>query len=402
MSMELVTGYAGQGHISSDDAGRFNAGVVGTGKYVLNTGTRFSAYVLNNQEVEISSGDAVDQGRHIIIHQGTTETVPLITPLYSGGYYWSVVYFRYEKDSSTGVESVRLDSVTGDVTRLEEEAVIPTLVEGNIFDGALRDEMPLYYILFHNGVMQRIETAFTVVQSLTDIMPNGNIILPETNKGIYGVDQASNEYPLIKDNGVNLWIGAEASNQSQHVGGTNISAGYNPSTNKGYSTANIYVANDANTGATPYGIWHAGNMTRFYSDATTNTTITRNSTVACGLIGGNSKTITLLLPYPVVGGNPTLTDLTINLAIPGNAYVRSGSSGGTYTNVSGVNISMVANGSYVRSNEIDEVTIQVQRNIGFRVSLNMKYALSTTSGSATTLPNKTSFTAWVTYTITLS
>ena len=42
MAIELITGYAGEGHVSSADAGRFNAGVCGTGKYVLGTGTKFA------------------------------------------------------------------------------------------------------------------------------------------------------------------------------------------------------------------------------------------------------------------------------------------------------------------------------------------------------------------------
>ena len=53
--IRLITGYAGVGHVTSADAGRFNAGVCGREAYVMQTGDMF-AYTLksNNEDRELS------------------------------------------------------------------------------------------------------------------------------------------------------------------------------------------------------------------------------------------------------------------------------------------------------------------------------------------------------------
>ena len=71
MAIELVTGHAGQGHVSSADAGRLNAGICGAGKYVLDTGLKFAYSIESANLIRIASGDAINQGRHITIPQNT-------------------------------------------------------------------------------------------------------------------------------------------------------------------------------------------------------------------------------------------------------------------------------------------------------------------------------------------
>lgn len=169
MAIELVTGYAGQGHVSSADTGRYNAGICGTGKYVLDTGTKFAYTQESGTVIRIGSGDAVDQGRHIIIPQGSYEdvTIPGGT---SGKTRIDVIALRYEKDTTTGVETASLVVISGTEVGSSSTPSVPSLTSGNIFNGAAADEMALYHVRVTNMVIQAITPVFTVMPSLSGML----------------------------------------------------------------------------------------------------------------------------------------------------------------------------------------------------------------------------------------
>jgi len=70
-NMHLVTGYAGQEHITAADQGSWNAAIVGSGEYVLKKGSQFAATVITNNQIRIADGDILMQGRHIRLNEGT-------------------------------------------------------------------------------------------------------------------------------------------------------------------------------------------------------------------------------------------------------------------------------------------------------------------------------------------
>ncbi len=99
----LVTGYRNENHITSADFGSLFSGVFGTGKYVLPTERQFEAELVSNNLVRIHSGDAVINGRHVRIEPNTYEDL-VIENGEQGATTYAVVYFRYTKNSETGVE----------------------------------------------------------------------------------------------------------------------------------------------------------------------------------------------------------------------------------------------------------------------------------------------------------
>lgn len=99
----LVTGYRAENHITSEDVGALYAGIVGEGKYVLPTERQLEAELVSNNLVRIHSGDAVLNGRHIRIALNTYEDL-VIENGEQGAATYAVVYFRYTKDSQTGIE----------------------------------------------------------------------------------------------------------------------------------------------------------------------------------------------------------------------------------------------------------------------------------------------------------
>lgn len=174
MAIELVTGHAGEGHVSSADAGRLNAGVCGTGKYVLNTGLKFAYSIESANLIRIASGDAVNQGRHIIIPQNTYEDAALINGT-QGKTRVDVIALRYSKVTrQVNSETVTVETASVEVIKGTEAAAgstpeVPAVVSGDIFNGAMSDDMPLYHVLITNTSVTSVTPVFTVMPSITEL-----------------------------------------------------------------------------------------------------------------------------------------------------------------------------------------------------------------------------------------
>ena len=184
MAIELITGYAGEGHVSSADVGRFNAGVCGTGKYVLDTGTKFAYTIESNNLVRIGSGDAVNQGRHILIHQNTVEEATIQNGS-QGMTRIDVIALRYSKDGTTGVESASIVVIRGAEVASGNTPAAPAVTSGNIFNGDSVDDMPLYHVLLDGIQIQSVTKVFTEIPSLATmanlIYPVGSIYMSVLN-----------------------------------------------------------------------------------------------------------------------------------------------------------------------------------------------------------------------------
>ena len=141
MTVELITGHAGSAHISAADAGWFNVGVVGDGKYVLDTGTQFACNVQSANLVTIGIGDALFEGRHVRV--SATENVALDNGA-QGVNRNDIVCIKYEYASSTSVESASIAVIKGTAT--SGTAVDPDIPSGSILEGATAAYMPLWRI----------------------------------------------------------------------------------------------------------------------------------------------------------------------------------------------------------------------------------------------------------------
>lgn len=141
MTCELITGHAGSAHISAADAGWFNVGVVGEGKYVLDTGTQFACNVQSANLVTIGVGDALFEGRHVRV--SATENVALDNGA-QGVNRNDLICIKYEYNSSTSVESASLAVIKG--SAVSGTPTDPTIPSGSILEGAATAYMPLWRI----------------------------------------------------------------------------------------------------------------------------------------------------------------------------------------------------------------------------------------------------------------
>lgn len=186
MAIELVTGHSGEGHVSSADVGRFNAGICGNGKYVLSTGSQFEYTIVSANQVNIASGDAVNQGRHIIIPQNTSESAAIQNGT-QGKTRIDVIALRYSKTTTTvndnlvTVESASVVVIKGTEVNVGSSPAVPAVTSGNIFNGAATDDMPLYHVLITNTSITSVTKVFEVIRSLSTmadmIYPVGSIYM---------------------------------------------------------------------------------------------------------------------------------------------------------------------------------------------------------------------------------
>lgn len=154
--MHLVTGRAGEPHVNSDMVGRFNAGTIGAGSYILPTQNNMACTVVDANNVTIATGDAVVQGRHV------TNEAAVTLAIQSGGQEVSrhdLVCVRYTNNG--GIESAELAVITGTPSA---NPVDPQYNDGSILDGDSTVDVPIYRLVI-NGI--NLDSVDKLVETIT-------------------------------------------------------------------------------------------------------------------------------------------------------------------------------------------------------------------------------------------
>lgn len=158
--IHLVTGYAGYEHIQSEDTGAYNASFFGDGQYVMEDGNQFEGSILNNNTVRILDGNGLMYGRHFRIPRNTYEDVIISTGT-AGKNRIDLICMTYAKNENDGTETAYLQVIEGAET--EGTAVVPTYTDGNILEGAVLNQMPLYKVIISGVVLQEVVPMFEVI-----------------------------------------------------------------------------------------------------------------------------------------------------------------------------------------------------------------------------------------------
>ena len=114
-NMHLVTGYAGQEHITAIDQGAFNAALIGTGQFVLDKGRVFEAQIISNNQIRILDGELMMQGRFVRLDPGTYVDLAIENGA-QGMNRNDLIVARYTKNTANAVESVDLVVIKGTAT----------------------------------------------------------------------------------------------------------------------------------------------------------------------------------------------------------------------------------------------------------------------------------------------
>lgn len=161
MSIELVTGHAGEAHVTSAQDGRLNAAAWGAGKYVLPLQAEFAITVDSANQVTVATGDALLEGRHVTSEAPTTLAVDSGT---QGMKRNDLVAIVYTKDGS-GVETAALTIVKG--TESSATPTDPTLPSGSILAGDTSCAMALWRLPINGITLGEPEQLYSVADELT-------------------------------------------------------------------------------------------------------------------------------------------------------------------------------------------------------------------------------------------
>lgn len=203
MGVTLITGHSGAGHITSADAGRLIAGVVGLDRYVLPTGKKFAYTIISNNEIDIADGDLVDQGRHITLPQNEIEVVQIENGT-QGKERIDTIAIKYTMDASSGIESASMVLKKGTPVTIGSGTAAPAaLTTGNIYAGATEDETALYYVYISGITITKVVQCFVVRESLA-VLKNDITAL---NNGLAQLYPIGSIYLSVKDTNPGTFIG---------------------------------------------------------------------------------------------------------------------------------------------------------------------------------------------------
>lgn len=143
-NMHLVTGYAGQEHVTAADHGAFNAALIGTGQFVLEKGKVFEAQVISNNQIRVFDGELMMQGRFVRLNPDTYVDLTIENGT-QAMLRNDLIVARYTKDTNTGVEAVNLVVIKGKPA--ESNPSDPEYTEGDVAGGsATMNDFPLWRI----------------------------------------------------------------------------------------------------------------------------------------------------------------------------------------------------------------------------------------------------------------
>lgn len=190
MAMELVTGYAGKAHVTSYQDAAIQAGIVGVDNGVLGyVGQGMKAVATSANNIRIYDGVALIGGKAVVIDKDTYQDVPIANGT-SGKYRNDIIYIKYVKNASTGIESVTFDVKQGTAGN---SGIDPALTTNSLYStGTLTSEIPFKRVRLNGLAIESVEDLHDNVPSLAELnrkLPK-NIPLSENQSGVLILESA--------------------------------------------------------------------------------------------------------------------------------------------------------------------------------------------------------------------
>ena len=157
--MEIITGYVGKKHVTSEQERDVNQGIVGPGSYVLKTGMQMEAEVSSNNEIKIRDGVLMHQGCAASIKKNTYDSLTIINGS-QGMKRIDLIVARYEKNRDDETESINLEVIQG--TPEESNPAVPEYTEGSIQAGDYIADMPMYQVIINGLNITEVKRLFEV------------------------------------------------------------------------------------------------------------------------------------------------------------------------------------------------------------------------------------------------
>lgn len=200
--MEIVTGYRGEPHITSDDQQALNKGTIGD--IILPIGEQMRAEMPNMNTVRIFNGTAIMGGVEFRILPGTYDEVAIDNGTQNENRI-DLVCAHYQKNGSTGVESMSWAVVKG--TPSSGTPAAPTYTTGDIVGGATDVYFPMYQVKLTglNATVKSLCKTLTTMsehqeafEQLPKVIKMGSVVVNSTTKDYVPLWTIPSEYDLEK------------------------------------------------------------------------------------------------------------------------------------------------------------------------------------------------------------
>lgn len=148
MAFELITGHSGRNHVDSADMGEAFAGIVGKGRYILDTGEGMACAMSDSNTLTVGTGSMLMDGR--IVRNETAATFKIANGT-QGQYRHDLACLRYTLDrSNDSIESVEQVVLQGTPATTASEAKDPEYEAGDILSGDLSATVPIARVKLDN------------------------------------------------------------------------------------------------------------------------------------------------------------------------------------------------------------------------------------------------------------
>jgi hypothetical protein len=156
--MEIVTGSTGLAHVTPiDDAVRNTAAGFYSDRVVFNTFRAFEAVAVTANEVRVYGGYGMNQGRIFKIDRLNYDSCTIENGA-QGVKRSDLIVARYTMNGQTGFEDISLVVIKG---QAGNEYVDPSYTTGNMNEGDMQDDFPLYRVKLNGIVIEAVERLFT-------------------------------------------------------------------------------------------------------------------------------------------------------------------------------------------------------------------------------------------------
>lgn len=182
MAFELITGHAGRNHVDSADMGEAFAGIVGKGRYILDTGEGMACAMSDSNTLTVGTGSMLMDGR--IVRNETAATFKIANGM-QGQYRHDLACLRYTLDrSNDAIESVEQVVLQGTPATTASEAKDPEYVAGDILSGDLSATVPIARVKLDNltPTCEALLGSVTSLKSLGDSVSRDHETLASAKK----------------------------------------------------------------------------------------------------------------------------------------------------------------------------------------------------------------------------
>lgn len=171
--MEIITGYVGKPHVTSEQDRDVHIGMIGSGSYVLQTGKQMAAEISSNNEIKVRDGVLMHQGCAASIKKNTYDSLSIVNGS-QGMKRIDLIVARYERNKNTGVESLTLKVLKG--TPASANPATPAYTTGDIQAGDYIADMPMYKVTLDGINITKLEKQFQTVETNAALTQKVNVL----------------------------------------------------------------------------------------------------------------------------------------------------------------------------------------------------------------------------------